>query len=175
MKQLHPTTLADALAQWGRHEAEGRHKDRLQPPPATAVDCLNVLLHTRPNMVAHLLKREPLQTLLVELEAVDAPALHLSNGQSLDDWIAHVQTLTDPSSFNHIRSLVQSEMSPAGPVLLVGSMVNEPEEATHSHIGALVLYDGWHRTAAWLLRGRAKRHSPLLAHLVIARRAAEST
>lgn len=169
MKQLHASTLADALLQWGRHEAEGRLKGQLTALPTTQVDCLNVLLHTRPNMVAHLLKREPLQTLLVELEPGDEASWRLSNGQSVDDWMAHIQTQTDPASWAHVQALVQAEHAPVGPVLLVACMLEGQDSTQQTLISSLVLYDGWHRTAAWLLRCRDQRPSKLQAHLVIAR------
>lgn len=167
MKQLQATTLVDALSQWGQHEAEGRFKQDLAFAPQQPADYLNVLLHTRPLMVAHLMNRKPSSCVQVELEPGDDTALRLSNGMTLDDWMAHLHTEAKADSLAHIQQLVEAQEAPQGPVLVVASVVDTSPPSETTRLGAVALYDGWHRTAAWLIRCRQQRPSPLLANLVI--------
>jgi len=166
MRHLHSTTLADVLVAWGRHEALGRFKHQLQSEPATPLECMNLLFHARPRMVAHLLQHKPTASLVVELEPGDESVLRLTNGSTLDEWLSRAADRW----LTNVETLVRADEPPAGPVLVVGVLSDAESAAGSVRMNSLILYDGWHRTAAWLLRCRQRRPSRLLANLVVAPR-----
>lgn len=163
MRHLQDTTLADVLVTWGRHEALGRFKHQLQIQPGTALECLNLLFHTRPRMVSHLLHRRPAACRQVELEPGDEAGLRLSNDLTLDEWLSAAKD----QSKGHVDALVRAEEPPVGPVLAVAVPAADDAPGGAMRVASLILYDGWHRTAGWLLRCRDRRPSSLLANLVV--------
>ena len=155
MRELGSSRVIDALADWGAHEASGRLRNLVQPLPAGDVaEAADLTLRYRAPFVAHILSHYPAGAIMVDLEPQDADRLVLADGRSLEQWIA--QATGD--SLAHFEQLRDAAGSPQGPVV---AAVLQPGPSP------IVVFDGWHRGAAWFERCRTRRPSNLSAHLLI--------
>jgi len=155
MRELGSSRVIDALADWGTHEAAGRWRGREAPLPAGDVAAAaDFALRNRAPFVALILSHEPRGVVTVELEPQDADLLVLADGRNLEQWIAQA----DADSRAHFEQLRDAETPPQGPLVLA---VLAPGPSP------LVVFDGWHRSAAWFERCRGGRPSNLSAHLLI--------
>lgn len=164
MHGMAPSTLVEALAHWGGHEASGRFRGRVDCDPGDPMACVDLVLHGRSPHVARILASEPVATVSVSLDPGDGAHLVLADGRSLDAWIATAQAEGGPSA-THWRELVERPEPPEGRVICGAELL----DAATRRIGLLVLYDGWHRAAAWHERCRLGRGEPLGAYVVLTR------
>jgi hypothetical protein len=146
--------LLDALAAWGAHEADGRARDRYPIDISDKYACANFIMWQRAPYVSHILSRNPHPTaLLVELDANEFGVIRLANGLTLEQWIEQA----DADATKHFRRLCDAPESPQGP--LVGACYE-------SFAAPIMLYDGWHRAAAWFERCRTGRPSTITSYLI---------
>lgn len=165
MHGMTPSTLVEALAHWGAHEAAGRFRGRIACDPGDPLACIDLVLHGRSPHLARLLASEPVATVSVNLDPDDSAHLVLADGRSLAAWIAAAQAEGGLAA-THWHAMVERPQPPDGRVICGAELL---DAATHQ-IGPLVLYDGWHRAAAWHERCRLGRPEPLGAYVVLTRR-----
>lgn len=154
MKQIGKSSLLDALSIWGAHEAAGRLKDRVEIDTNDKFKCADLALRYRAPLVAHILSHNPAGAIIANLDYNDAQNILLADGKKIEQWIENV----DGNSKEHFEKLCKAFEPPAGP--LVGAV-------HQSGNGPIVLYDGWHRAAAWFERCRNGNLSPIDAQLII--------
>ena len=157
--EAYDCTLSDALVAWGAHEAKGRCREYNVDPTDRAA-CLDLVLWFRAGVIQGILARQPARShLVVELLPEFALQIRLFDGRSIDDWIARV-TADRNVDYRKYQALVDQTEQLEGRLLL----------GTRFHNGAMqlpfVLYDGWHRSAAWLTRSREGRSTPIEAYLI---------
>ena len=154
MQQRGPSTVVEALAAWGEHEANGRLRGQVQIAPNDRAGFADLTLRYRSPMLTHLLSHYPTSAVMVELEPSDSDAIFLADGRRLADW----SSSASGDSLAHYKSLCESALAPSGPLIA----------AIHaSGQGPLVLYDGWHRAAAWHHRCKSNRPSNISAHVIL--------
>jgi hypothetical protein len=162
MRIICQSTLADALAAWGKHEATGRLQRQLSVANPDKLTSLNVVLQYRAPFVARILLRDAVQALEVELEASDGENIVLADTRSLSGWIDKVRS-AGGDSLEYFERLVASVDPPRGPFFAAATQPSPNE------IDELIVYDGWHRLSAWYQRVREGRPSTIQGFLVIVR------
>lgn len=162
MRITRQSTLADALAAWGEHEASGRLQSQLAVASRDKLTSLNVVLHYRAPFVARILLRDAIQALEVELEPSDSENIVLADTRTLSGWIDRVRS-AGGDSLEYFNRLVASIDSPRGPFLAAAT------QTAPNEIDQLIVYDGWHRLSAWHQRVREGRPSNIQGFLVIVR------
>lgn len=162
-------TLTKALAGWGAHEAHGRLAGRTQVDTANPLACAELALQSRSPYVGRILLRDPLAVLEVELTVADIGNLVLADGRSLASWKADV-TRDNGESAAHIQRLIDDSTGSAngGHLLCAATVVSDAPTLRINHA---VLYDGWHRAAAFLERARRGRAHGIRGYLVTTREA----
>lgn len=168
-----PIRLIDALAGWGLREAVRKYGTEI---PSDASDRImlgmDVVLRHVPELVARLLLAEPLGVtaprgvLTVDFGPEEIDNLYLWNGTRLATYTDGVDKDETPEHGQYVRSLVRTP-----DVLPLVCAVEVTEEDTECPVGPVVIYDGWHRAAAWLIRAREGLPSRLTAGLIKTRRA----
>jgi len=161
---LSDSSFADALAHWGAHEADGRLSSRVKCDSSNRLVCLNLVLQCRAPYVARLIAREPVSTHHVAFEPQDAAAFVLADGSSIERWIEQT-TAAGGEAYAHFRRMVENPAASTGRIVCAACVVNPVSLPP----GAVVLYDGWHRAAAWVERNRCGKPSTLEGYLIVAR------
>lgn len=146
MRKLATSTLGDALASWGAHEASGRGSEHRVDPLSRAA-CLDFVLWYRARFVARILERQPVETIIVEFDATESGALFLADGRTVKTWVKDVAE-TGGSSYQHFLKLAASEIALKGLLVAVAKL----PDAVSGQLGPIVLFDGWHRAGAWWSR-----------------------
>jgi hypothetical protein len=159
------TMLVEALAIWGAHEASGRLRGQVQCDTTDKLACIDLALRYRAPYVLRILAREPLSTVLVEIEPRDIASMILADGRSIEAWIESVTT-SGGDTYAYFRSLVDDSAPPAGQLIGAAELVNP----TANQLSAVVLYDGWHRAAAWAERSKIGQPSNITAFLIVTRK-----
>lgn len=162
-------SLTHALACWGAHEASGRLSRKVHVDTTNLLSCTELALLSRPQLTARILLREPIVVFEVELTPSDLNNLVLANGQSVEAWRTDVAR-EDAESNVHIQRLIDEVEDPwiKGSLLCAATLVSETPTL---EISDTVLYDGWHRAAAFLERARLARASSVPGTLVLTRSA----
>jgi hypothetical protein len=154
VQQLGQSTVADAFATWGEHEANGRLRGQVQIASGDRLAFADLALRYRAPFVAHLMSHHPTGALMVELEPTDADAIFLADGRRLAEWENRAST----DSLAHFQNLCEATLPPAGPLVAAAHVSGQ---------GPFVLYDGWHRAAAWRYRCLTGRSANISAHLIL--------
>jgi len=162
-------TLTNALARWGEHEAQGRLAGKIQVDTTNPMVCTEFALLSRSPYIARILLREPQAVFEVEMNAVDIGNLVLADGRSVESWQAGTAQ-DDSESAAHIQRLIHDpgEGASKGYLLCAATLVSDNPSQQLSDI---VLYDGWHRAAAFMERVRLARAKSIPGYLVITRTA----
>jgi hypothetical protein len=165
MRIIGQCRLVDVLGEWGIHEGQGR----LQLPPRTfeGADRLligvEVALTRRSPLAWRIIAGWPIAAFRIEITAEDIGALRIVDGRTLEEWTATV--LTDSSdSGAHVRRLVEATEQVAGPLTCTAQAVDADSPRVRPPI---VVFDGWHRGAAWIAQLRRGRAYSILGNLVI--------
>jgi hypothetical protein len=114
----------------------------------------DLALRYRAPLIAHILSHHPVGAVMVELEPDDANVCVLADGRTLDQWIVQASG----ADLAHFEKLRDDAAPPQGPLV---AAIRE------SGPTPIILYDGWHRSAAWFERCRTGRHSNISAHLLL--------
>jgi len=111
------------------------------------------------------LLREPQAVFEVELNAVDIKNLVLADGRSVESWSADVAQ-EGAESAAHVRRLIHAPKGTAnrGHLLCAATLVSDNPSLQLSDV---VLYDGWHRAAAFMEKVRLARAKSIHGYLVI--------
>ena len=161
LRKVTTSTLGEILLDWGRHEAPVRGRSQsvdLEDDRAV----LSFILWFRAPYIGRIMTRRPMrEALVVELETGDAEALFLADGRSLRQWRAAV-TACGGDAREHLTALAEGTRQFQGK-LVAEARVDSAAQA----VGPIVLYDGWHRAAAWAERMEQGRESPITAHLIL--------
>jgi len=162
--------FVEILADWGLHEAEGRLREILpsELTPAAAgpervIEGLEVAIRNRSPLVGRLLLAQPRGALRVGLAPEEGDALYIFDGQTLRAWSTAILAEETPEG-EFVRGLVHSDVPVAGPFVC---MVTVPDGDLAHPKGPIVLYDGWHRAAAWFKHCQSGRPYPILADLIL--------
>lgn len=152
------------LATWGAHEASGRLRGQVQCDSSDKLACIDLALRYRAPYVSRLLAREPMKALLVEFESNDVATIILADGRSIETWIQGTTT-SDGDTYAHFHRMVDDQVPPQGHLVGAAELV----DLTAHQLGTVVLYDGWHRAAAWIERCKQGKPSTITAFLVVTR------
>ncbi len=150
--------LIDALAGWGLREAHNPKKYGIDLPSdenqRTMLGMEIVLRHV-PELIARILLAEPLGVaeqrgvLRVDFGPDELDKMDLCNGTPLATYTEWVSKDETPDHGEYVRRLVQDP-----DVLPLVCTVQVAEDDTERLVGPIVVYDGFHRAAAWLIRAR---------------------
>lgn len=162
-------TLTNTLASWGKHEAEGRLAGKIQVDTANLMACTEFALLFRSPYIARILLREPQAVFEVELDAGDIGNLVLADGRSVESWQADT-TQENGESAAHVQRLIHDPWDGAGKGYLICAATLVPGNPSQQ-LSDIVIYDGWHRAAAFMERVRLARAKSIHGYLVITRTA----
>ena len=155
-------TLIDVLSGWGLRERK-KYPGIQLPTEASQRTILGmeIVLRHVPELIARILFAEPLSP--TEPRAVFRAEFGL---EDVDKLLFHNGVaLADCPSNEHVQRLVQTpDLSPI--VCTVQVEKDEPDRL----VGRFVIYDGWHRSAAWLIRARRGRPERLIAEVIKTKR-----
>jgi hypothetical protein len=171
MRILGPRRVVDVLAEWGLHEAAGRAGGRLPvdliPPaedgPERTMRGLEVILRSRSPLVGRIELAQPYGAARIEISAEERAALVIFDGRALADWTATV-IREDGESGQYIRRLAGGQDPIVGPLVCT---MRAAEGDPRRPQGPVVIYDGWHRAAAWFSHVEAGRSYPITADLIL--------
>lgn len=167
---LGPRRVVDVLRDWGLHEAAGRARQQLPaelvPPPDDGLERtmrgLEVILRSRSPLIGRIELSQPRGALSVEFAAEEGAALRIFDGRSLAEWTTAV--MQHPTEGEYVRRLAASEARVEGPLVCT---MRAPSGDPREPKGPVVIYDGWHRAAAWFSHGEAGRSYPIVADLIL--------
>ncbi len=151
----------EVFAEWGAHEAKGRNASKVQPDLSDKFACADYILRFRPALISAIIKLKPVSTALFELNENESNAIMLFDGKNLDQWIQD-ENISNDSGWEHIQTMVGEEQAPNG--ALVASVEYEQAQNT---IGPLILWDGWHRAAAWHERCNNGKSSCITCYVIL--------
>jgi hypothetical protein len=149
------------LVQWGAHEAPGRGQ-ALDVDASNPVDCMGFILWHRARFIGRLLQRQPIDVVVVEFDPEESRSFFLLDGRTPETWIADVEK-SGGAELQTYRDLVQQASPPDGRLVAAARL----EDAATGRLGPAVLYDGWHRAAAWCTRVSQGRPSPMQSYLIV--------
>lgn len=104
-----------------------------------------------------------MRVVALEFEPHEADVLFLADGCRLDDWIAHTSK-TGGADLEHYLKLVNEPRDNSNGRLLAAAKLNDRNGGV---LGPIVLYDGWHRAAAWKTRINQHRSTSITSYLII--------
>ena len=154
MHTLRPSTVVEALACWGEHEAAGRLRGQVTLAPGDSMAAADLALRYRAPLISHILSHHPRGAVLVELEPNDLDVCFLADGRTFEQWIAQASG----EDLSHFEKLRDATVPPVGPLV---AAIHE------SGPTPIVVYDGWHRGSAWFERCRSGRPSSISAHVFL--------
>ena len=153
-------TVTDVLSRWGLREL--RKYPVIQMPSDQAQRAalgMEVVLRHVPALVARILLAEPLDpdkpggAFRADFESADSTKLVLHTGVRLAS--------VDVFGNAHVQQLVK--IPDAAPIVCT---IRVAGDDTTNVIEPFVIYDGWHRAAAWLISIREGRPYPLTAEII---------
>ncbi len=157
--------LVDVLGEWGAHEAEGR----LRLPPTAVQGAARVLagvevaLTYRSPLAWRMFAGWPMASARVEIAPEDVPALQITDGRTADEWTtAILEDHTD--SGKHVRSLADGAREVVGPLTCAAQTADGTVGSVQAPI---VIFDGWHRAAAWIAQLRRGANYSISGSLVV--------
>lgn len=164
--------LVEVLAEWGLHEAEGRLRGKLPEafiPPADGPDRsaagVEIALRHRSPLAGRILSAGPVAVLRVEFEADDRAGLCIADGRRLSGWAVAIST-PDSEEGRYVLNLAGSD--PITRHLVCA--VHAPDGDLSNLQAPIVVYDGWHRGAAWMLQMEAGQHHTISGDLILTQR-----
>jgi len=165
MKINGSSRLIDALAIWGAHEAGGRLCGQL-PASFAASDpssCVDLVLRYRSPLIARILESQPISVRTVQIAPDDRSAMVLADGRTIPQWIEAVG-MHDASGDAFCRGMADSDQPVVGPLICAAPVSSDDRARV---LGPIVLYDGWHRAAAWWTQVDRGANYDIDAYLVL--------
>ena len=165
MKLLGTCRLVDILSEWGSHNTQWR----LGRDVVDVLDGVEFALTYYSELVSTVLAAGPIGCFRVEVATEDLPQIVLHNGQLMTDWVNAVE-VCDNENGNYVRRMAAENERIVYPLICSckGDLVN-------AGLGLqlyppFVIFDGWHRGAAWVVHVRAGREYPVAGRLVVTTR-----
>lgn len=158
--------LVDVLGDLGSHNPEWRWG-----PVRDVGEGVEMALTYHSCLVSEILAAEPVACFRALFRAADAPRIvPYKTMQPLPDFAASLEVDTSTSG-DYVRRMVAADEAITGPLfctceadLVQGVLEPRP---------AFVLFDGFHRGAAWVLQqAKTDREYPISARLILTKRAA---
>jgi hypothetical protein len=154
MQRLETIRIFDAIAEFADHERRGRF--HIAQSFATPADAVEFALLRRAPVLARILKAVPIEATRVLIDPSEIDRLRFADGRTPSQWVEWVTV--EPKSFAHYDAMAMSPTPIEGPLLLAGQTD-----------ASLIVYDGYHRMAAWWTHIQHGRRYPITANLVITR------
>lgn len=168
MKTISKCRLVDVLGEWGRHEGEGRLRclPRNSQGDEGLLKGVEIALTYRSPLIWRILFACPLIYFRIEILPEDIPAFRIGDGRSLEEWTASVTRNQDGSGV-HVRSLAEGAGPVSGPLTCTAQI----DETGTSVRAPIVIFDGWHRAAAWAIQLQRGANYPITGLLIVTQNA----
>jgi hypothetical protein len=157
--------LVDVLGEWGNHEGEGR----LQLPPnalqgdAKLLGGVEVVLTYRSPLAWRMVAGWPMACARVEIVPEDLPTLRIADGRTAEEWTtAILEDQTD--SGKHVRNLADAVREVVGPLTCTAQTADGSVGRVQAPV---VIFDGWHRAAAWIAQLQRGANYSISGSLVV--------
>lgn len=160
MQVINETSLIKVIAEWGKHEAKGRHGALSDIDIDDECACANHALLSRTHLISRILSLEPTTVLEIDIDFNDRSALVIFNGKTIDDWIG-IQKQADNSNFKFYQSLLNNKELSDGYVVL------SAKHQKSGKLAPLIIWDGVHRTSAWYKQCQLGNVSSLRCYLIL--------
>ena len=157
--------LVDVLGELGSHNTEWRWG-----PVRDVVEGVEMALTYYSPFVSKILAAEPVACFRALFHAADAPQIvNYRTMQPLPDLAADLERDTSTSG-DDVRRMAKADKAITGPLICTceGDLV----QGALVPRSAFLLFDGFHRGAAWILQGQAGRVYPISARIIVTKRAA---
>ncbi len=155
----------DALGEWGMHNTAWRAGREIRD----ILEGAEFALTYYSPLVARILVAGPLSCLRTEISAEDLPHLLIADGRPATEWTTAVQQDASRSGAD-VRALAAASQPVTGP--LVCTCVGETVDGGLRLRPPFVIFDGWHRGAAWILHGQSGKVYPISANVIVTERPA---
>jgi hypothetical protein len=165
MRIVQQCRLVDVLGEWGIHEGGGR----LQLPAGTfegderLLKGVELALIYRCPLAWRILAGMPVRCFRVAISPEDVPALVIANGRTAEDWTTTMLE-NETESGEHVRAQAERPEIVAGPLTCTAQMADGRLDRVKPPI---VIFDGWHRAAAWISQLRRGAAYPISAGLIV--------
>ena len=123
--------------------------------------CADFALRFRAPLVSSILALEPIQTAVVEFDAAESEAILLFDGRNIDAWLSAADAPKD-RGWKHVQDMVHGVSPLEGPLVVTAT-----HRAAPDRIGPIILWDGWHRAAAWRQLYQSGKPSTMSAYLIL--------
>jgi hypothetical protein len=146
--------VADAFGEWGTHNTlwrAGRHI-------TDTFEGVDFVLTYYSALACRILDAEAFGCVRAEISAEDVPLLKLYNDVPAAEWAAAVFKGTNRSG-DDVRAMAAAQEPVVGPLLCAGLLLQPP----------VAIFDGWHRTAAWIQQGGLGKAYPIAANIILTR------
>lgn len=165
MRKISEATIVDALTHWGVNEVIGRHSNEQPCDPSDHAACLNYLLFYRSPYVGRIIERSAFQTLLVELDPNDVGRMILADGRSINKWLTDMDK-SNSDSMGYLNKLDEDPTLISGKIICAAKVITlNPLE-----LSVVVVYDGWHRMAAWAKNAQKLQLPPIQGYLMLTKK-----
>jgi hypothetical protein len=124
---------------------------------------VEVALTFRAPLSWRLLRGWPLACLRVEIAPADVRGLSLADRRTADAWVDAV-AIDQTDSGRHVRSLAEAVGPVTGPVLCTAQSADGSATNVRQPV---VIFDAWHRAAAWIMQLRRGEVYPIIGFLVV--------
>ena len=105
----------------------------------------------------------PMACARVEIVPEDVPALRITDGRTAEEWTTAI--LDDQTeSGKHVRDLADAARAVAGPLMCTAQTTDGSVTRVQAPI---VIFDGWHRVAAWIAQLRRGANYSISGSLVV--------
>jgi hypothetical protein len=165
MMLLGTCRLVDVLGEWGSHNTQWR-----RGRDATDIlDGVEFALTYYSPLVSRILAAGPIACVRAEFAPEDLPLINIADGRPISDWTTAVECDATHSG-KYVREMAAAAEPIVGP--LVCTCVGEVVSGDLRVYPPFVIFDGWHRGAAWVLHQTAGRAYPIAARVIATQRPA---
>jgi hypothetical protein len=165
MRIVEQCRLVDVFGEWGIHEGQGRLRQPMEmfEGDKRLLTGVEVALTFRSPLTCRILAGWPIACLRIEIAPEDVSVLRIADGRTAEDWTTAVlQDQTE--SATHVRALADTNDVVVGPLLCTAQTADGSVTNVRPPI---VIFDGWHRVAAWIAQLRRGTAYPITGSLVI--------
>jgi hypothetical protein len=156
--------VVDALGEWGRHNTSWRARREITDA-SEGVDFVLTYYSDGLDLVRRILGASPFGCIRAELVADDLPKLILCDRTTVSAAWAKGLHEDGGQTGERVRAMVAAKEAVAGPLICTCQTVIR--DLTVELKPPLVIFDGWTRTAAWILHGQGGRVYPMAANLIL--------
>ena len=150
----------DALGEWGSHNSSWRAGREIRD----SSDGVDFALTYYSELVSRILAAYPFGCARAELLAEDLPNLVLHDKTFASVYATAIEKATNRSG-EYVRDMAAAEVPVVGP--LTCTCRSATVDGGLQLYPPFVVFDGWHRGAAWILHGKAGKVYPLSTNLIL--------